>query len=56
MQVWHSLVAAFALAAFGTLWFGGPVWLAMLVGLLWTALSVGVFAAEGWWRYWRHHH
>ena len=32
VQAWHSVVTAFVLAAFGTVWLGGSVQLALLIG------------------------
>jgi hypothetical protein len=56
VQVWHSVVIAFFLAAFGTVWLGGPVQLALFIGCLWSALTLFVFAVEETWRYRRRHH
>jgi len=55
VQVWHSVAIAFALAAFGTMWLGGTVQLAMFIGCLWSALTLCIFAAEEAWRFRRHH-
>ena len=56
VEVWHSVVISFGLAAFGTLWLGGTVQLGLFVGCLWSALTVCVFALEEAWRYRPHHH
>ena len=55
VQVWHSVAIAFVLAAFGTVWLGGTVQLAVFIGCLWSAVTLCVFAVEETWRYRRHH-
>jgi len=55
VQVWHSAAIAFVLAAFGTVWLGGTVQLALFIGCLWSAFTLCVFAVEETWRYRRDH-